>query len=61
MLFPFKGPDTCSKRGNLNYDRIVFKGSFDVDLMRTLKVDSIQEVRFYLGIWEGFSRHCLFL
>ena len=53
MLLPqyFKGPDTYRERGNLNYDRIVFKVSFDVDLSRTLKVNSIQEFFF---IWEGF-------
>lgn len=50
MLFPLyiKDADTCRKCGNLNYDQVVFKVNFDVYLMRTLKVNSIQEVLFYL-------------
>lgn len=50
MLFPsyIKDADTCRKCGNLNFDQVVFKVNFDVYLMRTLKVNSIQEVLFYL-------------
>lgn len=50
MLFPLyiKDADTCRKCGNLNFDQVVFKVNFDVYLMRTLKVNSIQEVLFYL-------------
>lgn len=46
MLFPLyiKDADTCRKCGNFNYDQVVFKVNFDVYRMRTLKVNSIQEV-----------------
>jgi len=56
MLFPLyvKGPDTCRKRGNLNFDWVVFKVSFDVDRMRTLKV-ILTAFRKFFFIWGGFS------
>lgn len=52
MLFPLyiKDADTCRKWGNLSNDQVVFKVNFDVYRMRTLKVNSSQEVLYlFLG------------